>query len=119
MTREQRYIEQLKALEIYDPAFDPEIATLSQLERQMQRAMKEWSESAEDGGKPSVTSPIYATIQKLRAEILTHRESLGLTPKGLHRIKGAYYETVRAGELAETPAQETTVLDFIREKYAV
>ena len=120
MTREQKYVEQLKALEIYDPAFDPEISTLAQLERELTRAKKEWSESAEDGKKPSVTSPIYIQMQKIRTEIATHRDALGLTPKGLHRIKGSYYETVRAGEMAEDqPEPETTVLDLIRQKYAV
>lgn len=119
MTREEKYIEQLKAIEIYDPVFDPEIKTLSQLERELIRAQRAWSASVPKGEKPSFTDPHYAVIQKLRAEILTHREALGLTPKALRRLKGAYYETVRTGELAKTPAQEATVLDFIREKYAV
>ena len=120
MTREQKYIEQLQALEIYDPAFDPEISTLCQLERELTRAKKEWSASAPEGEKPSVQSPIYKTIQGIRAEISAHRDSLGLTPKGLHRIKGSYYETIRAGEMAETTkAEEVTVLDMIRAKYAV
>ena len=119
MTREEKYIEQLTELGIYDPAFDPEIKTLARLERELTRAQKEWSKTAEDGGAPSFTEPVYQTIQKLRTEILTHREALGLTPKALHRLKGAYYETVRAGELAETPTAELTVLDAIREKYAI
>lgn len=120
MTKEQIYQEQLQALEIYDPAFDPEIKTLARLERELTRAQKEWSRTAEDGGAPSFTEPIYQTIQKLRAEILQHREALGLTPKALKKIKGSYYETVRAGELAEDKQQEEpTVLDFIRDKYAI
>ena len=120
MTREQKYVEQLKALEIYDPAFDPEISTLCQLERELTRAKKEWSASAKDDEKPSVTSPIYVQIQKIRAEIATHRDALGLTPKGLHRIKGSYYETIRAGEMAEErPESEITVLDVSRQKYAI
>ena len=105
MTREQKYIEQLQALEIYDPAFDPEISTLCQLERELTRAKKEWSASAPEGEKPSVQSPIYKTIQGIRAEISAHR---------------GYYETIRAGEMAEaTKAEEVTVLDMIRAKYAV
>ena len=121
MTKEQKYIEQLKALEIYDPAFDPEISTLAQLERELTRAKKEWSASADPGEKPSFTSDLYPIVQKLRAEILQHREALGLTPKSLRRLKGAYYEAFRVGEqvLEEEKPQETTVLDFIRAKYAV
>ena len=120
MTREQKYIEQLQALEIYDPAFDPEISTLCQLERELTRAKKEWSATAPEGGKPSVQSPIYKTIQGIRAEIAVHRDSLGLTPKGLHRIQGTYYETVRAGEMAEeAKPEEVTVLDLVRKKYAI
>lgn len=121
MTREQTYREQLEALEIYDPAFDPEIKTLARLERELTRAQKAWSATAEPkGSAPSFTDPHYQVIQKLRAEILTHRESLGLTPKALHRIKGSYYETVRAGELVEDqPSESANVLELIRKKYAV
>lgn len=121
MSREDTYIKQLQALEIYDPAFDPAIKNLARLERELTRAQKEWSEEAKEAGlkRPSFKSKIYPVIQNLRSEIERSRESLGLTPKGLHRIKGTYYETVRAGELAETPTAELTVLDAIREKYAI
>lgn len=121
-TREQVYIDQLQALEIYDPAFDPAIKNLARLERELTRAQKEWSEEAKKDGltRPSFKSKLYPVIQDLRAEIERSRDSLGLTPKGLKRIKGDYYETVRAGELAETVQPETvTVLDAIRQKYAV
>jgi len=121
MTREQTYVKQLKALEIYDEAFDPEIKTLARLERELTRAQKEWSASAKKGEKPSFTSELYPIIQKLRAEILQHREALGLTPKSLRRLKGANFETFRVGEQVEqeAPPPETTVLDLIRQKYAV
>ena len=122
MTREEKYIEQMKALEIYDPAFDPAIKNLARLERELTRAQKEWSEEAKrDGLKcPSFKSKIYPVIQGLRTEIDRSRESLGLTPKGLHRIKGTYYETVRAGEMAEeTRPENVTVLDAVLKKYAL
>lgn len=120
MTREEKYTKDLTALGIYDPAFDPEIKTLARLERELTRAQKEWSKTAEKGSAPSVTSKIYKTIQDLRAEILLHRDALGLTPKALKRIKGDYYETVRVGEMTEEPQPAAvTVLDMIREKYAV
>lgn len=88
-SREQKYVEQLTALGIYDEAFDPEIKTLATLEREWTAAKKEWSATAPDGGKPSFADPIYSVIQNLRREILTHREALGLTPKSLRRLRGS------------------------------
>ena len=122
MSRETVYIEQLKALEIYDPAFDPAIKHLATLERELTRAKKEWSDEAKRDGlkKPSFKSKLYPVIQSLRAEIERSRDELGLTPKGLKRIKGDYYETVRAGEMAEeAKAENVTVLDAILQKYAL
>lgn len=88
MAREQIYIEQLKALGIYEEAFAPEISTLAQLERELTRAKKAWSATAPPGGKPSLLDPHYQVICSLRREILTHREALGLTPKALRRLRG-------------------------------
>ena len=120
--RETEYIDQMKALDIYDPIFDPAIKNLARLERELTRAQKEWSEEAKKAGrdKPSFTSKLYPVIQDLRAEIERSRDSLGLTPKGLKRIKGDYYETVRAGEMAEeVKTENVTVLESILKKYAV
>ena len=86
MTKEKIYTEQMTELGIYHEIFDPEIRTLCTLERQLTRAEKEWSKTAPPGGKPSFTSPVFAVIQKLRAEVLQHRESLGLTPKALSKL---------------------------------
>lgn len=87
-TREQVYTEQLEALGIYEPAFAPEISTLAQLERELTRAKKAWAATAPPGGKPSVLDPHYSVIAGLRREILVHRETLGLTPKALRRLRG-------------------------------
>ena len=122
MTREEIYTEQLKALEIYDPAFDPAIKHLATLERELTRVKKEWSDEGKAEGlkKPSFKSKLYPVIQALRAEIERNRDALGLTPKGLKKIKGDYYETVRAGEMAEeVQAENVTVLDTILKKYAL
>lgn len=88
MTREQRYREQMIALGIYDEAFEPEISMLAQMERDYTRARKVWSATALPGGKPSFLDPHYAVVQRLRAEILQHREALGLTPKALRKVAG-------------------------------
>lgn len=120
MTKEQIYRDQLQALGIYDPAFEPEISTLAKLERRRTRVEKQWAATAPEGGKPSFSHPLYDVIVQLEKDILTHRDALGLTPKALHRVKGAFYETVRVGELAETPDPEkVTVLDLVREKYGL
>lgn len=94
-TREQIYKEQLQALGIYDPAFDPEIKTLAQLERRKTRAEKAWSASAPPGGKPSFLDPHYQVITQLEDKILAHREALGLTPKSLRRLRGSPEPPVR------------------------
>lgn len=120
MTREQVYIQQLQALGVYDPAFDPEIKTLAMLERRKTRAEKEWSATAPPGGKPSFLDPHYQIIVQLEDKILVHREALGLTPKALRKLKGAYYETVRGDALSQgMDPENVTVLDLVREKFAL
>lgn len=119
-TRETTYTKQLQALGIYDPAFDPEIKTLAQLERRLTRAQKEWAATAPPGGKPSFLDAHYPVIVQLEDKILTHREALGLTPKSLRKLKGAYYETVRGDALAQgMDPENVTVLDLVREKFAL
>lgn len=88
MTREQIYAQQLKALGIYDPAFEPAIKDLSQLDRDMTRARKEWSATAPPGGKPSMLDDHYQLILQIRRERAALRDSLGLTPKSLRRLRG-------------------------------
>lgn len=110
-TREQKYREQMMALGTYDPIFEPEITTLCQLERDHQRAKKAWSATAlPAGSRPSFLDPHYAVIQRLRQEILTHREALGLTPKALRKLRG---------QPAEGPNQQeqiTAKLDLIAQR---
>ena len=123
-TREQTYTAQLQELGIYDPAFDPEIRTLAQLERRLTRAQKEWSATAPPGGKPSFLDPHYQVIVQLEDKILAHREALGLTPKALRRLKGVYDsfrngKQVQEEEQPEPAANNLTVLDLVREKYAL
>ena len=113
MTREQKYKKRMQELGIYDEIYDPEISTLCQIERELQMAKKAWSKTAPPGGKPSVQTNIYATIQKMRGEILQHRDALGLTPKGLHRLRGV--------QAAEGPDQKELIaqkLDRIADSVA-
>lgn len=88
-TKEAVYREQMEALGIYAPIFEPEIKTLCRIEREYTRAQKAWSATAAPGQKPSFLDPHWTVIQRLRAEILQHREALGLTPKALRKLTGA------------------------------
>ena len=88
MTREQIYTQQLKALGVYEPAFDPLIKDLAKAERRRTRAEKEWSATAPPGGKPSFLDPHYQIVAQLDREILGYREVMGLTPKSLRRLRG-------------------------------
>lgn len=123
-TREDIYTEQLKALGVYDPAFDAEIRTLAMLERRKSRAEKAWRATVPKGEKPSFLDPHYAIIAALEKDILTHRDALGLTPKGMRRLTGSFDTSFRAGqqvsetEAAPEPAKESaTVLDFVKAKF--
>lgn len=89
MTKEQIYTAQLTELGVYEPAFDGAIHTLCILERELARTMKAWkATSADKNQAPSTADPLYAAILQQRREILTWRDALGLTPKGLQRLKG-------------------------------
>lgn len=94
MAREEKYIEQLKALGIWDEAFRPEVSELAQLEREKTRVKKAWSATVPKGCSPSFTDPLYTVLANLRREILVHREALGLTPKSLRRLRGVQTEAV-------------------------
>lgn len=111
-TKEQIYQEQLVALGIYDPAFDPAIHQLCILERELSRAQKQWKATAAPGQAPLVTSPIYQIICQLRRDIRASRDELGLTPKALRKLKG----TLELG--GETDTEDKTVLGFVLDKYA-
>lgn len=98
MTKEQVYKAQLQELGVYEKAFDPLIKDLAQAERQRSRAQKEWSEKAkaearekgrdEAKAKPSFSDELWPVICALDKKILRYRESMGLTPKALRRLRG-------------------------------
>ena len=111
MTREQQYTEQMQSLGIYDPVFAPAIRTLATMERELQRTVKEWKATAEDGRPASCDHKLYTVIQAQRKDILALRESLGLTPKSLRRIKGAF-----AAEPEPEESGKLTVLELVRQR---
>ena len=85
------YTRQLDELGVYRTAFDPEIRLLCQMEREYRRMLRAWkagfARDAKNKPIPEYESKTYERITKLRADILTHRDSLGLTPKGFKRLK--------------------------------
>lgn len=87
MAKEAVYIQQLKDLGIYDPAFDPAIHVLCIQERELSRAMKAWKATVSKEQAPLITDPLYQEISKLRRDILARQDALGLTPKGLQRLR--------------------------------
>lgn len=87
MAKEATYKQQLDSLGVYDPAFDPAIHVLCIQERELSRAMKAWKATVAKDEAPSITDPLYQEISKLRRDILARQDALGLTPKGLQRLR--------------------------------
>lgn len=117
-SKEAKYIRQLQELGVYDPAFDGAIHVLCIQERELSRAMKAWKATATSPkDAPSITDPLYAEISKLRRDILARQDALGLTPKGLQRLrKNAAPSSGDAAPIAGTPNQSfANLMDQIRE----
>lgn len=118
MAKEQQYKQKLINLGVYDEAFDPAIHVLCIQERELSRAMKAWKATAPSkNDAPSITDPLYAEISKLRRDILARQDALGLTPKGLQRLrKNATPSSSEATPIAGTPNQGfANLMDQIRE----
>lgn len=118
MSKESQYVEQLKSLGVYDPAFDGAIHILCIQERELSRAMKAWKATADPKEAPSITDPIYAEISRLRRDILARQDALGLTPKGLQRLRK---QIIPTGDNLPPPSAGNQVLaqllDGIRGKH--
>lgn len=118
MAKEQVYIQQLQDLGVYDPAFDPAIHVLCIQERELSRAMKAWKATAAKDQAPLITDPLYQEIAKLRRDILARQDALGLTPKGLQRLrKNAAPASSDVAPIAGTPNQGfAALMNQIKEK---
>lgn len=118
MAKEAVYKQQLQDLGVYDPAFDGAIHVLCIQERELSRAMKAWKATAPGKDQaPSITDPLYQEISKLRRDILARQDALGLTPKGLQRLrKAAGPSSSEAAPIAGTPNQGfAALMDSIKE----
>ena len=117
-SKEAKYKRQLESLGVYDEAFEPAIHMLCIQERELSRAMRAWKATAPSkNDAPSITDPLYAEISKLRRDILARQDALGLTPKGLQRLrKNAAPSSSEAAPIAGTPNQGfAALMDSIRE----
>ena len=120
MTREQKYIEQMQRLGIYDEIFEPEVHTLCIMERDLQRLTKRWKEEGyrtveKNGRGPATTDKNFDAIMTLRRQILSMKDALGLTPRALVRLKG---RPVPPEDETDDKTPELTILDEVRSKYA-
>lgn len=132
MKAEDKYKNQLVELGVYQPAFDAEIHTLCMMERELRREQKEWREaktaldtirsaaSESNNSKKNDLASLhkavnshYALILQLRRDILSHRDALGLTPKGLQRLRGKENPVGSAGSAMQSFGG---VLDALRDK---
>ena len=118
MTREQKYIEQMQRLGIYDEIFEPEVHTLCIMERDLQRLTKRWKEEGveKNGRGPATTDKNFDAIMTLRRQILSMKDALGLTPRALVRLKGR--PTSESDDQTDGKAPELTILDDVRSKSA-
>ena len=117
MAKEAQYKQQLQNLGIYDPAFDGAIHVLCIQERELSRAMKAWKATAEKDAAPLITDPLYAEISKLRKDILARQDALGLTPKGLQRLRRqAASQSESAAPIASGNTAFGELLTAIRDK---
>ena len=116
MAKEAEYAKQLQTLGVYDPAFEPVIHMLCIQERELSRAMKAWKATAPKGKAPLITDPLYVEISKLRKAILERQDALGLTPKGLQRLRRQQGSSTEAAPISGTPNQGfAALMDSIRE----
>ena len=118
MSKEAKYIEQLKELGIWDDAFRGTVHDLAVLEREQSRARKEWKATAEDGDAPSMLDELYQLILQQGRDIAKLREALGMTPKGLRRIRTARDEAFRLSQQVgdeEKAAEEQTAAESVTE----
>lgn len=116
-SKEAKYKRQLESLGVYDPAFDPAIHILCIQERELSRAMKAWKATVGKDEAPSIADPLYQEISKLRRDILARQDALGLTPKGLQRLrKNAAPASGEAAPIAGTANQGfAALMDKLKE----
>lgn len=87
----KRTIENMKALGVYKPEYDPVIEVYSELCEQYQRLTKDFKDGGykfqamtADGGVKK--APIVATLETLRKDMLAYSDRLCINPKALETV---------------------------------
>lgn len=110
-SKEAKYRRLLENLGVWQDAFLPAVHSLCMLERETSRLRSAWKLTAEKGKAPSALDPHYAQIRANERDIQSMRDSLGLTPKGLQRLRG------KAAEAPVDPRSEISRrLDALAER---
>lgn len=107
-SKEQVYKKQLEDLGIYEEAFETAIKELCILERELARARrklkaKHTGEDRKVDDYAYFSDPLYGVIKQLQATVLAYKDALGLTPKGLKKLKGKGEDRRPAPTSTETP----------------
>ena len=113
MTKEDKVREMMISLGTWNAAFAPVVHSLCVLERETSRIRAAWKQTAPPGQAPSAMDPHYALIRANEREITALREALGLTPRGLRKLKGVGTSEGSGESHDDIP----TVLGFVRQKY--
>lgn len=112
-SKEAKYKSMMESLGTWNVAYEPLVHELCILEREISRARAAWKKTAPPGAAPSPLDPHYAMIRQMVRESTALRDALGLTPRGLRRIKSQ----ATAEGSGEKPEQDS-VLSIVRRKYA-
>lgn len=113
MKREDAIADKMREAGTYDPIYDEEIHVLAGMERDLKRAMSRWKGKVECGGEGGdFNSPLWPVVQSLRKDVLSHYDSLGLTPKGMKRLRSGGGEADDSARTASPILSET--LDALR-----
>lgn len=113
MTREQLIAEKMREAGTYDPIYDEEIHLLAGMERDLKRALSQWKKPVYKGGDGGgFDAALWPVVQALRKDVLAHYDSLGLTPKGMKRLRAGGGELEGGARTASPILTET--LDALR-----
>lgn len=113
-SKEEKYKTMMESLGTWNVAYEPLVHELCILEREISRARAAWKQTAPPGGPPSPLDPHYTMIRQMVREATALRDTLGLTPRGLRRIKG-----INTGEgSGEDHRDDDNVLSLVRRRYA-
>ena len=96
--------DQMQALGVYKPEFEPIIEIYSQLREQYNILTQRFIDSDYDFKEYTNTgtkkAPIVTTLEALRKDILAYAAQLGLTPQGLLKADDAAFKKPKSSALA-------------------